>query len=110
MWIVMHDQPRHDEYSSENMKGDMPVNSQDLPMIPFHIVQEATKNFSNEAKLGEGGFGPVYKVISVIGLITKSIPVHNNDTWNSLCSYLQYNTHTQKRPISIAILVFIVPY
>ena len=28
----------------------------------FHDILEATSNFSEENKLGEGGFGPVYKV------------------------------------------------
>jgi hypothetical protein len=34
----------------------------DLPMIPFTIIQQATNYFSLSSKLGEGGFGPVYKV------------------------------------------------
>ncbi|WJX87340.1 hypothetical protein P8452_69545 [Trifolium repens] len=33
----------------------------DLPMIPFTIIQQATNYFSLSYKLGEGGFGPVYK-------------------------------------------------
>ena len=28
----------------------------------FHDILEATSNFLEENKLGEGGFGPVYKV------------------------------------------------
>ena len=34
----------------------------DLPMFSFTSVSAATNNFSIENKLGEGGFGPVYKV------------------------------------------------
>ena len=34
----------------------------DLPMFSFASVSAATNNFSIENKLGEGGFGPVYKV------------------------------------------------
>ncbi|KAG6515125.1 hypothetical protein ZIOFF_025510 [Zingiber officinale] len=33
----------------------------DVSLIDLHIIQLATSNFSNENKLGEGGFGPVYK-------------------------------------------------
>jgi hypothetical protein len=34
----------------------------DLPMVDLSIIVKATDNFSSENKLGEGGFGPVYKV------------------------------------------------
>ncbi|XP_055960380.1 cysteine-rich receptor-like protein kinase 10 [Mercurialis annua] len=52
---------RGDNYSGDNIIGEMPVNySQDFPMISFDIIKEATNNFSG-TKLGEGGFGPVYK-------------------------------------------------
>ncbi|KAL2525319.1 S-locus lectin protein kinase family protein [Abeliophyllum distichum] len=32
-----------------------------LPMFSYASVSKATDNFSSETKLGEGGFGPVYK-------------------------------------------------
>jgi len=35
----------------------------DLPTFDFSVLASATGNFSIENKLGEGGFGPVYKVI-----------------------------------------------
>lgn len=35
-----------------------------LPIIDLATLIHATNNFSNENKLGEGGFGPVYKVCS----------------------------------------------
>ena len=35
----------------------------DLPLFDLGTVARATNNFSVENKLGEGGFGPVYKVL-----------------------------------------------
>jgi len=35
----------------------------DLPTFDFSVLANATRNFSTENKLGEGSFGPVYKVI-----------------------------------------------
>ncbi|KAL1817445.1 hypothetical protein ACET3Z_020019 [Daucus carota] len=37
----------------------------DLPLISFEIIEKATYTFSDNNKLGEGGFGPVYKVITL---------------------------------------------
>jgi hypothetical protein len=35
----------------------------DLPIFDFSIIVKATDSFAIRNKLGEGGFGPVYKVI-----------------------------------------------
>jgi len=34
----------------------------ELPFFNFSCMSSATNNFSEENKLGQGGFGPVYKV------------------------------------------------
>ncbi|KAK2383200.1 G-type lectin S-receptor serine/threonine-protein kinase B120 [Trifolium repens] len=38
-----------------------PLNNAELSFINFSIIVVATNNFSEENKLGQGGFGPVYK-------------------------------------------------
>ncbi|KAH1056188.1 hypothetical protein J1N35_034253 [Gossypium stocksii] len=44
------------ENTSENVET-----SQEFPSIKLAILQAATTNFCDENKLGQGGFGPVYK-------------------------------------------------
>lgn len=39
------------------------VNRSELPLFCFDVVATSTDNFSEENKLGEGGFGHVYKVV-----------------------------------------------
>ena len=40
----------------------------DLPTFDMSVLVNATENFSTRNKLGEGGFGPVYKVIKKIDI------------------------------------------
>lgn len=40
-----------------------PISSSDLSVIDLSTIEAATDNFSEDKKLGEGGFGPVYRVI-----------------------------------------------
>ncbi len=37
-----------------------------MPLFSFASVSAATDNFSSANKLGEGGFGPVYKVWFIV--------------------------------------------
>ncbi|KAM0063302.1 putative protein kinase RLK-Pelle-DLSV family [Helianthus debilis subsp. tardiflorus] len=46
------------ESKSENRSGDEDF---ELPLFGLSVILEATNNFSLNNKLGEGGFGPVYK-------------------------------------------------
>jgi len=39
-----------------------PLSNSDLPLMDLSSIHEATNSFSKENKLGEGGFGPVYRV------------------------------------------------
>lgn len=38
----------------------------DLPLLAYSTLVTATDNFSIKNKIGEGGFGPVYKVIKYL--------------------------------------------
>lgn len=38
------------------------VKLEELPIFNFETLSSATQNFSLSHKLGQGGFGPVYKV------------------------------------------------
>ncbi|KAK3430696.1 hypothetical protein EUGRSUZ_E02441 [Eucalyptus grandis] len=50
-----------EELSKENSRGEKPVASKKFSLMRLDVIRAATGNFSNECKLGEGGFGPVYK-------------------------------------------------
>ena len=49
---------RTTSHSSRRREEDM-----ELPMFDLSTISRATDDFSLNNKLGEGGFGPVYKVI-----------------------------------------------
>ncbi len=49
----------HDKAKKQNNNGQT---SHELHVFSFESIYAATSNFSTENKLGEGGFGPVYKV------------------------------------------------
>lgn len=52
------------ELSHASMSGGRKKKkTQNLPLIDFGTIKHATNNFSSENKLGEGGFGVVYKVM-----------------------------------------------
>lgn len=44
--------------------GDFDSNNPDLIVYSLADIEKATDQFAFENKLGEGGFGPVYKVIN----------------------------------------------
>lgn len=46
-----------DDYPDRSRDKDL-----ELPQIDLSAIIKATDNFSIDNKLGEGGFGPVYKV------------------------------------------------
>ena len=50
------------EQLEENKRGDIKKKEVKMPLFSFASVSPATDNFSDTNKLGEGGFGPIYKV------------------------------------------------
>ena len=50
-----------------------PLSNSDLPLMDLSSIHEATNSFSKENKLGEGGFGPVYRVTKLNGQHMQSI-------------------------------------
>ena len=55
-----------DDYPNDYLHGEKQAKSQDFPLIGLDLIKAATQHFSEDNKLGEGGFGPVYKVIVVM--------------------------------------------
>ncbi|XP_034678683.1 G-type lectin S-receptor-like serine/threonine-protein kinase At4g27290 [Vitis riparia] len=53
--VTMGHNPERD-HTNESEKEDL-----ELPLFDFDTIAEATDNFSRSNKLGQGGFGPVYK-------------------------------------------------
>ncbi|KVI10375.1 Apple-like protein [Cynara cardunculus var. scolymus] len=51
---------RERNFTNENETKDW-----ELPLFNFNTIADATNNFSDDFKLGEGGYGPVYKRHSV---------------------------------------------
>ncbi|XP_041023460.1 cysteine-rich receptor-like protein kinase 10 [Juglans microcarpa x Juglans regia] len=53
--------PSVSRFHHRNFQGRYEPQAQDFPYIELASIQAATDNFSDSNKLGEGGFGPVYK-------------------------------------------------
>ncbi|KAI4311892.1 hypothetical protein MLD38_036756 [Melastoma candidum] len=49
--------------TSNDLQGEKTSSIQDVLMMRLSMIHAATNNFSDENKLGKGGFGPVYKVM-----------------------------------------------
>ena len=54
-----------DREASTSAKRNKDTGNVDVTFFELSTVLAATDNFSTSKKLGQGGFGPVYKVISL---------------------------------------------
>jgi len=64
-------------FEEESLNGD-------IPMIPLTTVLHCTNNFSEASKLGEGEFGPIYKVLMIWSFFTFGIFLCSNLLQNSI--------------------------
>jgi hypothetical protein len=57
----------HQEKQSEGLIGDVKqIKIKDLPLFEYNNISTATNNFGSTNKIGQGGFGSVYKVNYVL--------------------------------------------
>ena len=74
------------------------IQSSEALQFDFDIIKDATYNFSEANKLGEGGFGSVYKVIIFIhcnmnltnGINYVQIKANNNSEFINYINYMFY--------------------
>ncbi|XP_074564382.1 receptor-like serine/threonine-protein kinase SD1-8 [Curcuma longa] len=55
-WVRWRKKKHGNYFDDETQEDDL-----DLPIYDLHTIAEATNNFSESNKLGQGGYGPVYK-------------------------------------------------
>ncbi|XP_050260561.1 G-type lectin S-receptor-like serine/threonine-protein kinase At4g03230 [Quercus robur] len=74
------------ELLEENKSGDIRKKEVKMPLFSFTSVSAATDNFSDANKLGEGGFGPVYKGILLKGdlVAVKRLSRRSGQGWEEL--------------------------
>ncbi|KAJ0018439.1 hypothetical protein Pint_11916 [Pistacia integerrima] len=53
------------------LQEKLQMENQDFSVFPLGQILDATRHFSEENKLGEGGFGPVYKVNHVVLVLAR---------------------------------------
>ncbi|KAL5802702.1 hypothetical protein ACOSQ4_031007 [Xanthoceras sorbifolium] len=85
------------ELTEENKPGKSRKNEFKLPLFSFASVSAATENFSAANKLGEGGFGPVYKGTLLKGdeIAVKRLSRRSGQGWEELKNEAQLIANLQ---------------
>ncbi|KAI5004342.1 hypothetical protein ZWY2020_031585 [Hordeum vulgare] len=58
---TLQGKPTHEFQETDQQVWEMETELAEFAVFDFHQILEATVNFSEKNKLGQGGFGPVYK-------------------------------------------------
>jgi len=69
MQIEIQDLEGSRRYSDGDYVEDDLIKGDDLKVFSYSSIIAATNGFSSENKLGQGGFGPVFKVTIVLVLL-----------------------------------------
>jgi hypothetical protein len=66
--LLLNIREAYPKFPGEDKHGDSlnQVKLQDLPLFNLQELASATNNFHLSNKLGQGGFGPVYRVMVVL--------------------------------------------
>ena len=81
----------------------MPTHS--VQQFDYKVISEATNNFSADAKLGEGGFGVVYKALlnGAVKLLSLVSLQRNTRTLRNKFSYaVHYRLGPEQLPVSVS--------
>lgn len=62
LWISFVTGPENCELNSSGCSNGSQEENQEFRLYNIRVISAATNNFSNDNKIGQGGFGPVYKV------------------------------------------------
>ncbi|KAL2327906.1 hypothetical protein Fmac_021333 [Flemingia macrophylla] len=87
------------EKSKEENNYENYVDDLDLPLLDLSIIIAATKNFSDENKIGEGGFGPVYrgKLASGLEIAVKRLSKSSNQGMSEFVNEVKLIAKVQHR-------------
>lgn len=64
-WILISGDAKSDRSTDISTFGENNRKDLDVPFYEFRSVLQATENFSESNKIGQGGFGHVYKVYTL---------------------------------------------